>query len=789
MLTNYIKISLRNLNRQKATGAITILGLALGMSCAFVIGIYVIQELTYERGFEDSDRIYRIAADFYGMGGFAKSQGQLLDHLPDATTSIQRVTRVDGGSGPLRIVADDQEYETTAYLFADSAFFDVFSYVFVEGDPATALHQPDGVVISRELAATYFGEGAVSGKTLRIGKEERIVQVAGVVEKPGFNTHLDAELWLPLDHSGEWAAWTNVEYYNYVKVAEGKGARDIEEGIERVLRNTAFPAVQFAGTFEEWIEGPIALTFWVQPLHDIYLHSDFQFELTPGGNPNQVYMLGLIGVLVLLIAGFNYVNLTTATAAIRMKEIGVKQSMGAGKGALVRQFLSESVVYSAIAMVIAAALVEVVLSAFEYVSGVRLVEGVLADGTLLLALFVCSLGIGVVAGMYPAFYLANLEPSLLLKGAAAGASRGRLRKVLVVTQFAIAIALIVCSGVIYHQMSFMKEADKGFDHEGVLVVKNWHRLAERQGVFKENIERLTPVVSTTAARRIPTGSAISMYFYKTPEMAEGITIQTFRGDEQYVPTLGMRLVAGRNFSGELASDTTAAILNESAVRALELGDDPIGKEVAEDVFVVGVISDFNYQSLRTKIEPAVIRFSGEGRQLAVKLSGYDVAGFIDAMEEAWQRLNVEDPISYYFLDENFEALVEEERLLGRAISLFTILALTISCMGLFGLTTFATQRRTKEIGIRKVLGATVPQLIGLLSRDFLMLVGIAFLIASPIAYLAMTRWLEGFAYRIDLGMAVFFGAGVLAGVLAFLTLSYHAIRAARSNPVEALHHE
>ncbi|HMB91024.1 MAG TPA: FtsX-like permease family protein, partial [Rhodothermales bacterium] len=358
---------------------------------------------------------------------------------------------------------------------------------------------------------------------------------------------------------------------------------------------------------------------------------------------------------------------------------------------------------------------------------------------------------------------------------------------LVVLQFAIATALIIGSLAVYQQLDFMQHTDKGFTPEGVLVIQNTSELGEQVETFRQRIEQLPQVDRVSYGSRIPTGRSVSMGTFQTPEMDESITLQLFPGDENYIDALGMRLIAGRRFSGDLASDSTAAILNEAAVRVLGLGDDPLGKQINPDRYVVGVISDFHFQSLRDQIEPVVLTYA-EGGQLVLRLSGHQIADFMDQLSATWNQFATE-PMRYSFLDDNFRQLAEQERMLSKAVSFFTLLALVIACMGLFGLTAFTVQRRTKEIGIRKVLGAGRGGLVVLLSKDFLKLVIIAFVIAAPAAYFALSRWLEGFAYRIDLGASVFLIAGGGALIIALLTVSYHAFRTAAADPVKSLRYE
>jgi len=787
MIKNHFKLAWRNLRKYPGYSFLNLGGLALGIAAAFVLALYVRQELTYDQHFEDSDRIYRIATDFFNMGGFANSQQQLLDVLPQETPIIEEAARLQRGGSALPIFVDEQRYEEPNYLYGDSAFFQMFSYRFLAGDPETALHASDEIILSDRLAQKYFGDESAIGRVLLVGKEQEAHRVSAVVEMPPGKTHFAADFWLPLVPQDPYTNWTNVSYYNYVKLRPDATQADLERAVEAVRERHAYPSSGFSGSFEEWAELPTAVEFFVQPLTGIYLHSSFNFELGPGGSPAQVYILGLIGVFILLIAGMNYVNLTTARSSIRAKEVGVKKTLGAGQPALVQQFLAETVVFSVLAMVIAAGMAEGMLAAFSYITGAVLVDSVFANGWHLLTLVGFSVAVGLLAGIYPAFYLSSFRPVKILKGEWAISHNHRLRSSLVVLQFAIATALIIGSLAVYQQLDFMQHTDKGFTPEGVLVIQNTSELGEQVETFRQRIEQLPQVDRVSYGSRIPTGRSVSMGTFQTPEMDESITLQLFPGDENYIDALGMRLIAGRRFSGDLASDSTAAILNEAAVRVLGLGDDPLGKQINPDRYVVGVISDFHFQSLRDQIEPVVLTYA-EGGQLVLRLSGHQIADFMDQLSATWNQFATE-PMRYSFLDDNFRQLAEQERMLSKAVSFFTLLALVIACMGLFGLTAFTVQRRTKEIGIRKVLGAGRGGLVVLLSKDFLKLVIIAFVIAAPAAYFALSRWLEGFAYRIDLGASVFLIAGGGALIIALLTVSYHAFRTAAADPVKSLRYE
>ncbi|MEZ4699794.1 MAG: ABC transporter permease [Rhodothermales bacterium] len=790
MIRHAFLIALRSLRRDPLTSIINIGGLALGIAAAFVLGLYVRQELSYDRHVEGGDRVYRIATDFFNMGGFAKSQQQLLDILPDLVPEIEAATRFDRGFQETTVQVGETRYAEPAYIYADSAFFDLFSYRFLEGTPGQVMRAPDEIVLSETAARTYFGDAPALGRVVLVGKERKPHRVTGVVADPPYRTHLAASLWLPLVREDEPAsAWSNVQFYNYVRLREGSDPAALQRGLDRLLRDYAFPSSGVDGTYEQWASSDFAVRFMIQPLRDIYLHSDYRLEIKPGGNPVQVYVLGIIGAFILVLAAINYINLTTAAGAIRAKEVGVKKTLGAEPNALRRQFVAETVALSGMALVVALVFAQLLLRVFSYVTGAELVDS-LFDGPLyLLWLVGFTLAVGLAAGVYPALFLARFRPVSMLHGTGAGPGNSRLRSALVVTQFAVAITLGIGSLVVFRQLDHLRSTDKGFAFEGVVDIENAGVLGPRLETFRDQVDRLSTVAQTSLARRVPTGSGVSMFTYKTPEMPEEMTLQTFRGDDTYLPTLGLRLIAGRNFSRDLASDSSAAILNEAAVRALNLGDDPIGKDIGEGRRVVGVVSDFYFQSLSQRIEPAVVLYNEEGTHLLVRLQAGRVGEAMAQVQALWASFAGDETLRYAFIDDNFAKMAEQERVLSRAVASFTFLALFIACLGLFGLTAFGVQRRRKEIGIRKVLGASALRLTALLTLDFLKLVGMGFLVAVPIAYLAMARWLDGYANRIVLGPGVFLAAGGMALLIAAGTVAWLAVRAASADPVKSLRYE
>ncbi|MCB9294734.1 MAG: ABC transporter permease [Lewinellaceae bacterium] len=788
MTPQFIKTALRNFRKYPGYAFLNLTGLAVGLAASFVLILYAYRELTYDRQFAGGDRVYRIATDFYRMGGFAKSQEQLLDFLPQECPDIEIATRFDRGFRETPVEVGNTVYQEPHYLLIDTNFFELFPHRFLAGSPAGVMRSPDEVVLSRRLARKYFGEERPLGKTVKIGKEKKPYTVSAVVEEMD-KTHLRAGLWLPLELPEEGNQhWTNVTYYNYVRLKEAGSRENLKRSLDALLRNHAWPASQSETTFEQWVASNQAVQFFVQPLKDIYLHSGYKFEVSPGGNPTQVYALGLIGLFIILIAGVNYINLTTARTSIRAKEVGVKKTLGAPRRALVRQFMGESVVNSLLALVLAFFLARFAASVFGGASWAPLLKDAFSEGYYLGALVFFAVLVGLLSGIYPAFYLTRFRPANILKGEMAPGGNKALRGGLVVGQFTIAIGLITASMIVFQQLKYMQEKDKGFEMEGVLVVENADKLGNQAEAFRQELAQQSQVESMAFSGRIPTDGSVWMYTYQTPEMAEALTIQTFPVDADVIPTLGMRLLEGRNFSKDIASDSTAAILNEAAVRALGL-ENPIGAEINEGQRVIGVVHDFNFQSLKHQIEPVVMAYTPAGSRLALRLQGRDMSGFLAVMEDTWRRFSADEPIRYFFLDDNFAELAANERTLSRAVAAFTLIALLIACLGLFGLAAFTAEQRTKEIGIRKILGASVASLVGLLSRDFLKLVALALAIALPLAWYAMHRWLQNFAYRIDIAWWVLPLAALLALLVAFLTVSVQSLRVATGNPAEALRSE
>ncbi len=790
MLKNHLKIAWRNILRHPGYSLLNITGFALGIAASFVLFLFVQQETSYEKHFDNSDKIYRIASDFYNMGGFAVASEALYNWLKTECKEAKYATAVEGLGTEMQVEVDGATYIEGTGLAIDTNFFRIFSFELLEGNPRHLMKNPDEVVITAPLAKKYFGTGSAIGETLFIGKEKKPYRVVGVFKKTNHKSHLQADLFLPIELENK-PSWLSASVYVYLQLHENASLAQLEESLEQLRKDKIFPVVSQEEDYETWAKSSHRVEYFVQPLEAIYLHSKFRFDLTEGGNPQQVAILGIIGLFLIFIAIINYINLTTARSAIRAKEVGVKKTLGARRTILARQFLTESVLISFLAMLLAGGLGEFLLTVFENITGQAIITTIFADWRHIGSLFLFSIIAGVLAGVYPSIYLTQFQPVKILKGRFALSGNKGLRGGLVVFQFVIAIGLIISSLVVFRQLQYMQEADKGFEQQGVLIIKNIKKLGDNAVAFQKEIERFPQVQMTSFNDRMPAGNSLWMSTFKTPEMEKSITMQTFPADENYLSTLGFRLIKGRNFSKKLASDSSAVLLNQAAVEALGLvGKDPLGAEVgSKGQKVIGIVQNFNFQSLKQEIEPAAMTFGTQGARLAIKLSGHKMIDFLKQLKTAWQQFRSEEPINYTFLDENFAKLAAKEKMLGQAVAIFTLMAIIIACLGLFGLAAFMAEQRTKEIGIRKVLGASMSGIVKLLSKDFIKLVLIAILIAVPLSYIFMSKWLQDFAYRIELEGWVFLVASVGAIGLAFLTISFQSVRAALANPVNSLRSE
>jgi len=792
MIKNYLLIAIRSLQRQFTYSLINIFGLAIGLACSAVIFMYVWGEWSYDRHHVNADRIYKVGISFFNMDGFAIGPEALGEFLPAQYEGLESFSRVSREPS-LLISNGTQQFKELAY-YTDTAFFNLFSYTFLKGNRATALNDQHSMVLTENMAKKYFGDRDALGQTLLIGKEQKPFVITGIVEDDSRNSQLKASVWLSnqsvLTHE---TLWSSASLYNYILLKEGQQQKDLEAALDRLLEKEIYThpmGVPLDLSFEKYKQHPNAVHFYVNALKDIHLKSKLKYEISPGGDEAGMYTFGAISVFILLLASVNFINLTTARASRRAKEVGIRKVIGSSRGKLIVQFLSESLLVSLLAMMLALVLGEAFLYLFELIAGNPLIPSLWSMWNLLVV-FGFALTVGLFSGIYPAFYLTAFKPVKVLKGNWAVSGGSFFRNALVVSQFTISLCLMMCAAVIIHQTEFMKSKDLGFDQQNIITIDNLAKLGTHSEAFSEYLEKLAGVTATSFHTGEPGNSSISTFNgFQSKSMEQATAINTYLADEQLIPLMDFHLIEGRNFSKELASDTAAVIINEMAAKTFGL-DHPLGADLGNGTRVVGVVKDFHWESLRQAIAPAafVVGRKGKYMQLSVRFTNGRAHEVIDAATTRWKELVPDEPLRYHFLDANFGEMLDKEKLFGKAVTFFTLLAIFISCLGLYGLSAYTIEQRNKEIGIRKVLGATASGIVLMLNKKFAMLVALSIVVATPLAIYFMTRWMEGFAYHTEMKWWLFVAVMFGAFAVALLTVSYHSVKASMTNPVETLKYE
>lgn len=811
MLKNYLKIAVRNLLRQKAYSLINISGLAIGMACCLFILLYVRDELSYDCHYEHADRIYRVGLDAAVSG---EDIHAALTAAPLAATLVAEYPEVETATrlykaNRLLINHEDRKFYEEKFMWADSTVFQVLSFPLVRGDEVTALSGPHKIVLTASAAHKYFGDLDPLGEVLRVDNRDDYV-VTGVLHDQPSNTQFQFDFLASLS-SLPWtqeANWVSNSFYTYLRLRQDAKPEALAAKFPALVRRDIAPQIEkgMGISYYEAVKHGFKWGYFLEPLSKIYLHSTALQDIGPHSDIRYIYILSAIALFILLIACINFMNLATARSAKRAKEVGVRRVLGSERAQLARQFLGESVLLALLAMILAFALVEFFLPWFNQLAGKAIATASVNSAPVLAMLLVIALSAGVLAGLYPALVLSSFQPVRVLKGQLTGkAGGGRFRSVLVVAQFCFSLILLVGTFVVFKQLRFMQNYKLGFAQEQVLVFPaETEAMAQSFESVRSELLKNPKVLSAAAGSVIPGRFLDNLSGYRPQGAAQDaiITLWTARVTHEFLQTLQCDLVAGRDFSREIATDAEAAcVINESAAQALGWTPaDAIGKQVAEigtgegdtDLMrtVVGVVRDFHFESLQEPIKPAVFTISKNSLRFAlVRIRPEDLTATLAALESQWQNFLSDFPSQYFFLDEDFGRLYEKEHRLGRIVGSFAFLAMFIACLGLFGMASYVAQQRTKEIAVRKVLGATAMSVMAMLSKDFFKLVALAFVLAAPVAYLAMHRWLEDFAYRTPLGVEVFGVAGVLMLLITLLTVSTQAARAALTNPAEALRYE
>ena len=786
-----LKTVLRQLRKYPVFSLINIGGLAIGIAASFVLLVYARRELTVDHQFPDADRVARICTDFYHMGPFAFSQPMMRGLVKATCKDVEDATALTSNFDEARTNLNERAFEDNSIYNIDNSFFNIFSYKTIAGAiPAHGL-APTEAILSAAKAHQFFGTQDPIGKTLFIGKENTAFTVVAVLAGTGDRSHLDPQILLPRksDPAESSTNWASCLYYNYVKLKPGGSFAGLESWLAQLRRKVIFPTIGTTQTWENWNTGSNTVTFLVQPLTSIHFDSRPIFDLTPGGNLVQVRLLGSVAILLILLAIINYINLITARASIRAREMGLKKTFGAGRATLIGQVIRESVMFSGLAMLLACGLIQGILFVYQFSTGAELTGPIPFLSANYLYLIAFSLLVGILAGVYPAFYLTGERNRLTIRSSGMGRERAGIRNVLVTLQFAIATGLVFVSFIVYSQLHFMKNKDKGFNSRGLVTINNTAALGDHAEAFRQMVAQQSAVVSTSFSSRVPAGNTITMGTYEMPRTKKWISIQNFPADEHYLDVMGMHLVSGRNFERNLISDTNSLILNESAVAALGLFN-PVGTFINGSEKVIGVVKDFNYASMREKIAPAILRYQPDAHgYLIIRLRGGNTAAFIDWLQQTGRKFLPDTRLDITFLDDTFARLADKERRLGNAISFFTILAITLAVLGLVGLTLFTIERRTREIGIRRVLGATDRNILALVSGNFIRLAVIASAIALPISWWLINRWLDNYAYRVHISAWSFFETEALILAIALTVIGVLTVKAITANPVKSLRTE
>jgi len=794
MIRNYLKTAFRNLAKHKMFSFINVMGLSAGMTACFLIALYVHFELSYDAFNKKADRIYRVSTDIRTNSEtihYSISPWAMASNMQSEFPEIETYARVQKDEMLFR--RDDLKFYEDDALLADSTLFRVFDFKLLRGNPKTALVAPLSIVITENCARKYFGDSDPVGQTLLLGDESEPVTVTGLLQDLPVNSQIKGDIFLSM------STYTAHQDKTIEREWGSFGATAfvlLKPGADPVALEKKFPSFlqKYAGKM--MAQQQMQIRMLLEPLRDIYLYSTRPAE--ESGNANNLYVFSAVALFIMLLACINFVNLTTARSVERAREVGVRKALGAAKNTLARQFLAESMLMCLIAFCISFILSALLIPFFNSLAGKSISEGIAHELPFVGIQLAAALMIGTLAGIYPAFVLSSFEPVKVLKGHLNTVSKGiLLRKGLVTVQFTISISMIIATIIVYTQLDFMRSYELGFSKDQTLVIQSG--TGRERDAFEASIMNLTGVKSASASSAVP-GSwnpqAFSKVENKSGEMQAG-NLDVYRVDFDFISQYGLKIVAGRAFSRRFTTDSTQSlIINETTAKMLGYAspEEAIGRKFEQwgrQGKIIGVVKDFHFKSLQETIKPLTFRVIDfwEGDLLSVKVDGKNVRQTLVAIEKQWKAMQPDKPFNYYFLDEFYDRQYRADERFEALFVNFAALTIFISCLGLLGLASYSTVQRTKEIGIRKVMGASAASIVGLLSRDFLQLVGLAFIIAAPVAWFAMDRWLGSFAYKTDISLWIFIAAALLSASVALATIGLQSIRAALMNPVKSLRSE
>lgn len=795
MLKNYIKIAIRNLRKSPGYSFINILGLAVGIAVCFTIFLWIQDELKHDRFHEHAERIYRVLWD--GKVGDNKWVVPAVpvpagETLKREFPEVEQVASLVVNSS--RTVRHEGEFiQQTGVVFADPDIFELFTFRFLDGNSESALAAPNSVVLTSETALKYFGSTEIAGNSIELDNG-RLLEVTAVVDGWPEQSHLGFT-WIEPLSAVSWlneqrrSQWNSASVRTYFLLQEGQRIAALQEKLNSYVQENVTTEGSLYDTPGNYTR------FHGQPLTEIHLYSRSVYGMDGGGDIRYVLIFSVVGIFILILASINFINLTMARSLKRMREIGLRKVLGSVRPQLIRQFLAESFLYIIIAVIGAVVISELWLPLFSDLAAKDLNPDYLGNPLILLTLAALTIFVGLIAGGYPAFYLSSFLPVQALReqpGKKPGSNR--FRNVLVIIQFCVSIILIIGTLVVQRQLDFMQNRQLGFDSEQVLVLKGAGALQGKHNTFISELENIPGVVTASATGALPGYFFDSTLFgLEQPANYDQTSLSYTLADYNFADALGLKIIEGRNFSREFSTDSTAFLINETAARVIGWYN-PVGKTINSGGSaagqVIGVVEDFHFESLHSEIKPLIIPFIRWSPQnIAVRLEPGVANEYLASIQETWAAFVPQRPFDFAFLDQSLQRWYENETRIAKLFRIFTVLTLFIACLGLFGLAAYAAERRTKEIGVRKVLGATVSNIVSRLNREFLKLVLIGFLVATPIAWYTMNQWLADFAYRIDIGPGIFAVAGGAALLIALLTVSWQSVKAAVSNPVDSLRSE
>jgi putative ABC transport system permease protein len=808
MLLNYFKITYRNLITNKGFSAINITGLSLGIACSIVLFLFVLDELNFDTFNKKASRTYRL----YVHSSINKEESNNSKTAPPAGPTLVQIlpevliqTRI-GYFGGHDLRYKDKIFRENRIYTVDSTYFDVFTLPFVHGDPSIALKNPNSIVLTETMASKYFGEENPTGKSFLVD-DTNSYQITGVMKDFPGKSHFRCDFLLSMSTYPEvnQQDWLQGNYSTYIVLKEGVDPIRVERKMQQAILDRLGPEIEKALGFsmKQFLANGNVFEYRMQPLLSIYLHAKRQYNIDPNtewgdiriGDSVYVYIFSAVALFILLIAVINFVNLSTARSEKRAKEVGIRKAIGSSRLKLMGQFTTESILLTGLSVIIALFLVQLMLPGFNQIAGRQLALPLFTNAYTIPALLAFTLIVGLLAGSYPAFFLSSFQPVEILKSGVQK-RKSSLRSLLVIIQFSISITLILGMIIIRNQLGFLQHKDLGFKKEHLLSVNNAKVLGDKLRSFKAELLKNPAIVSVSSSSLLfANGIPGSAYLFGKQSGTDPILCQFLDVDADFAKTFAVPLKAGRFFSDDRLADSTAVVINEAALRAFNTND-PLDQVVTEiDVNgpktykIIGVINDFNYESLHRQVRPLVFHLSPVRQAtniLNIRIQPNATKNAVDYIEETWRRFEKAEQCHYSFSDERLARLYKAEQNTSVIATVFSALAIFIACLGLLGLAVFITEQRTKEIGIRKVLGASVPEILFLLCRQFIVWVAIAILIASPIAWYGMSRWLDNFAYRVDISWWVFVLAAFLAFAIALLTISFQSLKAALMNPVKSL---